>query len=99
MEPYLNTRAVAAAMAAVSPPTAPLVLAEPAPPSLRLYTQRNLVVGDSLAAALREWRAADSLIYVAFRPAREHDVARAAGEPLEILLRTPAMVLARLRTR
>jgi 4-amino-4-deoxy-L-arabinose transferase-like glycosyltransferase len=99
MEDYLNTRAVAEAMASASPATAPLVLADPAPASLRFYSRRNLVLGDPFAAALREWRAPDSLTYVAFRPAREREVARTCGEPLEIMLRTPALVLARVRIR
>jgi 4-amino-4-deoxy-L-arabinose transferase-like glycosyltransferase len=99
MEEYLNTRAVAEAMATAAPPSAALVLAEPAPPSLRLYTRRNLVAVDSLASGLYEWRASDSLTYVAFRAEREHEVALAANAPLEIMLRTPAMVLARARVR
>jgi hypothetical protein len=97
MEDYLDTRAVAEAMAAGSPRLAPLVLIEPPPPSLRFYTRRNLVLADSLAESLARWRAEDGLAYLAFRPAREHDVARAAPAPLEILLRTPALVLARVR--
>ncbi|HEY2954384.1 MAG TPA: hypothetical protein VGK89_03935 [Candidatus Eisenbacteria bacterium] len=97
MEDYLGTRAVARAMAAASPPLAPLVLVEPAPPSLRIYTERNLVLADSLETAVRDWRAPDRRTYLAFRPARERDVAREARAPLEILLRTPALVLARVR--
>ena len=97
MEDYLSARAVAEAAAAGSPPLAPIVLIEPAPPSLRLYTQRNLVLAASLEEALREYPAEDRLTYLAFRPAREREVARAAGAPLEILLRTPALVLARVR--
>jgi hypothetical protein len=36
-------------------------------------------------------------VYLAFRPAREHEVARALAMPLEIMLRTPTLVLARVR--
>jgi len=34
-------------------------------------------------------------VYLAFRPSRERDVARRLDAPLEILSRTPALVLAR----
>jgi 4-amino-4-deoxy-L-arabinose transferase-like glycosyltransferase len=99
MEDYLSARAVAEAAAAGSPKLAPIVLIDPAPPTLRLYTQRNLVLAASVEEALRKYPAADRLTYLAFRPAREREVARAAGAPLEILLRTPALVLARVRVR
>lgn len=98
IEDYLNTRSVANAMTVASPQRAPLVLLDPAAPSLRLYARRHLVLADSLDRTLREFRAADSLTYVAFRPMREREFARRAGAPLEILMRTPSLVLARLRT-
>ena len=98
MEGYLNVRDVAEAMTAVSPPHAPLVLVDPPPSSLRLYTRRNLVDGSSLGPSLARFHATDGLTYVAFRPSREHEVARAAPAPLEILIRTPSMVLARVRS-
>jgi hypothetical protein len=97
MESYLSTRSVADAFEAAAPPLAPLVLAEAPPPTLRLYGGHNFVIADSLAPALAEQRAADGMAYLAFRPAREHDVARASGTPLEILLRTPSLVLARVK--
>ena len=97
MEDYLNVREVAQAMASASPDRAPLVLVELPPPSLRLYTRRNLVVADSLGTSLARYRASDGLTYLAFRPAREREVARATQTPLEIMLRTPSMVLARVR--
>jgi 4-amino-4-deoxy-L-arabinose transferase-like glycosyltransferase len=97
MEGYLGTRAVAEATDAILPPRATLVLIDPPPPTLRLYTQRNFVVADSLAEALGEWRAANGFTYLAFRPARERDVARAIPAPPEILLRSPTLVLARAR--
>jgi 4-amino-4-deoxy-L-arabinose transferase-like glycosyltransferase len=97
LEDYLNTRSVAEAMTIASPRRAPLVLVEPAPPSLRVYVRRNLVTADALRPALTAFRAADSLTYLAFRPAREQEVARRVGVPLEILMRTPSLVLARVR--
>ncbi len=97
MESYLSTRSVADAFEAAAPPLAPLVLAEAPPPTLRLYGGHNFVIADSLAPALAEQRAADGMAYLAFRPARERDVARASGTPLEILLRTPSLVLARVK--
>ncbi len=97
MESYLSARGVAEAFEAVAPPLAPLVLAEAPPPSLRIYGGHNFVIADTLATTLAEHRAADGMSYLAFRPAREHDVARASGTPLEILLRTPSLVLARVK--
>lgn len=97
MEDHLSARNVAEALDTVAPPLAPLVLTEAPPPTLRLYGGNNLVVTDSLAASLRELRAADGMAYLAFRPARERDVAHAAGTPLEILLRTPSLILARVK--
>ena len=97
MESYLSTRPVAEATDAVMPPQATLLLVEPPPPSLRLYARRNFVVVDSLAKSLGEWRAADGRAYVAFRPGRERDVAQATPAPLDVLLRTPTLVLARVR--
>jgi 4-amino-4-deoxy-L-arabinose transferase-like glycosyltransferase len=91
IEDYLNTRSVAEAMNLASPARAPLVLIEPAPPSLRVYARRNLVLADSLPPAIREYRASDGEAYVAFRPAREREVARRAQLPLEILDRTPSL--------
>jgi hypothetical protein len=98
MEGYLGTRGVAEATDAILPPLASLVLVDPPPPTLRLYTQRNLVVADSLARALEEWRAEDGRTYVAFRPARERDVTGVAPAPVEVLLRSPALCLARCGT-
>lgn len=99
LEDALDTRHVAAVMERVSPPAAAVVLVEPPPSSLRLYLWRNLVVADTLAVELPRERAADGATYLMFRAAREPEVARAAGAPLEILLRTPGMVLARVRAR
>ena len=96
MEDYFGARAVADAAAAAAPPLASLVLIEPPPPSLRYYARRNLVQAASLAEAFGTYPAEDGRTYLAFRPAREREVARAAQAPLEILLRTPALVLARV---
>ncbi len=96
MEGYLNARAVALTMNRVSPALAPLVLIEPPPPSLRLYAERNLVVASSLPAALDTWRADDGLTYLAFAPSHERDVDRGARATLEIVLRSPSLVLARV---
>jgi 4-amino-4-deoxy-L-arabinose transferase-like glycosyltransferase len=96
MSGYLSAGAVAEAMAVASPERAPLLLLEPPPPSLRLLAPRNLVVAEDLASALERFRAADGLAYVAYRPFREPDVARAAAGPLEIVLRTSSLVLARV---
>ena len=48
-------------------------------------------------AALRDYRAADGMTYLAFRPSREHEVARGVQTPLEILTRTPTLIVARVR--
>jgi 4-amino-4-deoxy-L-arabinose transferase-like glycosyltransferase len=96
LEPWLNTCAAAEAMQAVAPPRAPLVLLEPAPPSLRLLLPHNLVEVRSLAQGMPALAARDGNVYVAFPPAREHEAARTAPAPLEILLRSPTLVLARI---
>jgi hypothetical protein len=96
MSGYFSAGAVAEAMSVTSPERAPLLLLEPPPPSLRLLARRNLVVTADLAPALDRFRATDGLTYVAFRPFRERDVARAASGPLEIVLRTSSLVLARV---
>lgn len=97
MEDWLDTRAAAQAFVAQSPPLAPLVLVGEPPPSLRFYAPRNLVVVAPATGALRDHRAPDGRTYLAFAPAREREVARAARAPLEILARTPSLVVARAR--
>ncbi len=99
MEDWLNTRRAAEAMSAASPPHAPLLVVGAPPPSLRLFADRNLVPVDSLAADVRNASAEDDHAYMAFRPARERWVARTVDAPLEILMRTPTLVLARVRVR
>lgn len=94
---YLNAQPVAAAMNARAPRFATLVLLEPPPASLLLELKHNTTVADSLAPALADAVASDSSAYVAFPPPRERDVAAAARGPLDVLLRTPTLVLARVR--
>jgi 4-amino-4-deoxy-L-arabinose transferase-like glycosyltransferase len=96
MEDYLNTRSVASAMNERAPALAPLAMIGPAPPSLRVYCTRNLVVTTPAIAMLRQLRAADGLTYVAFEPDRESDVAKDVGVPLEIVARSASLVLARV---
>jgi 4-amino-4-deoxy-L-arabinose transferase-like glycosyltransferase len=97
LEPWLNTREAAESMLAVAPPRAPLVLLEPAPPSLRLLLPRNLVLVRSLARPLAELAGRDGNVYLAFPPDREREAARTAPAPIEILVRTPTLVLARVQ--
>ena len=97
MEDWLDTRTAAAVLDAAAPAGAPVVLVETPPPSLRWYAERPLVVAATGPQTLRAQRADDGMTYLAFRPAREHDVAGDAEMPLEILVRTPTLVIARVR--
>ena len=97
MEDWLGTRTAAQALEVAAPPRAPLVLPDAPPPSLRFYARRDLVVTSPGPDVLRGCRASDGMTYLAFRPAREREVARVARTPLEILARTPALVLARVK--
>jgi 4-amino-4-deoxy-L-arabinose transferase-like glycosyltransferase len=97
MEDWLNARAAAQAFATAAPPRALLATIGPPPPSLRFYAQHDLVAVPPAPESLREARAADGMTYLAFAPSREHEVARGVGVPLEILTRTPALVVARVR--
>jgi 4-amino-4-deoxy-L-arabinose transferase-like glycosyltransferase len=96
MEDWLNTRAVAEALDHAAPERATLVLTEPPRPSLRVFTPRNLVVESDVHGAVERFRAVDGLTYVGFRPATETRVTRETTGPLEIVLRTPTLVLARV---
>ena len=96
MESWINVRDVAEAMEMASPRDARLVLLEPAAPSLDYYLARDLVTADTLAATLERNRASDGLAYLAFRPRREIEVSRHAHGILEIVTRTPSLVLARV---
>lgn len=97
MEDWLNTRTASQALEVAAPRRAPLVVVGEPPPSLRFYVRRELVVVPPGPGALREHRATDGMTYLAFAPAREREVARGAQTPLEILTRTPTLVLARVR--
>lgn len=101
MEDWLNARRVAEALNVTAPEYASLVLIAPPRPSIRLYGARNIVVnpgahGEGLAETLEAHRARDGLAYLAFRPYREPLVTEAVEGPLEIVLRTPTLVLARV---
>lgn len=96
MSDYLQTGSVADAVNAVAPAGAALVLVDPAPPSLLLTLKHSTVRAGALRETLRGARAADGHAYIAFRPLREHEIARDAQAPLEILMRTPSLVLARV---
>ena len=64
---------------------------------LRLSTLcHDLSLGPLDTEALARFRASDGLAYIAFPPRLERDVAAHAGGTLEIVVRTPSMVLARL---
>jgi 4-amino-4-deoxy-L-arabinose transferase-like glycosyltransferase len=98
LEGYVSAAPVAAAMNGVTTPVTPLLLVEPPPASLRLGLGRHFIVPAGLAAAMRALQGDGGWAYVAYPPRRESEVARAASPaPLEILLRTPALVLARVR--
>lgn len=96
MQDYLHARTVAEEMNLGSPRLAPLVLLEPPPPSLRFYLARNLRVADPPDAALADARASDGFAYVAFRPAREREMRRGVARGLEVIRRTPTLLLARV---
>jgi 4-amino-4-deoxy-L-arabinose transferase-like glycosyltransferase len=97
MEDWLDTRATVQALEVAAPPRAPLVVVGVPPPSLRFYARHDLVEATPEPAALRDYRAADGMTYLAFRPSREREVARGVQTPLEILMRTPALIVARVR--
>lgn len=97
LEDYMTALPVAEAFAATAPAGAPLLVLGPIPPSLRLHAGSHLVEPENLARGLRDLPRAGGFAYVAFRPAREREVARAAAPfPIEILMRTPAWALARV---
>jgi 4-amino-4-deoxy-L-arabinose transferase-like glycosyltransferase len=96
MEDWLNTRAVAGAFERVAPAGAALVVDEAPRPSLRYYATANVVPAAELEKTIAANRASDGLTYLAFRPFNERRVASRTGGPLEIVLRTPTLVLARV---
>ena len=101
---YLTTQAVSQAMALAAPPATPLALLGPPPPSLRLRIPGPLVEltyaprKADLVRELERARGEDGHVYVAFREEHQSLLARAVSpRPIEILVRTPALVLARIR--
>jgi hypothetical protein len=91
---------VAEAMAARSPARASLVLVEPAPPSLRLLTRRNLVLASDPVAALEatpSHAATDGFVYVALRGTPSLEALQRASAHVEVLARTPLLTLVRAR--
>ena len=97
MEEYFNARTVAEAMNQASPPQAPLARLAPDLPSLRLYCRHNVVGVDSLGAReVSDLRAADGMVYLVFQSGNESEIARTAATPIEIMRRTPSLVLARI---
>jgi hypothetical protein len=96
LEDFLSTRSVVEAMNVGSPSDATLALLEPPPPTLRLYLERPTAQVAAPEDALRAVRSPDGRVYLAFRPARERETARRLGTPLEILARSPTLVLARV---
>ncbi|MEO5989706.1 MAG: hypothetical protein ABIU54_12940 [Candidatus Eisenbacteria bacterium] len=96
LEPWLNTREVVMALNHTAPPNATVLMPEEPPPSFRLLAHRNLVVTSALGPAAATLAARDGRVYVVFRPAREREVVKALREPVEILLRSPSLVLARV---
>ncbi len=97
LEPYLNTRAVSARVEHDAPPGAALVIFEPPPPSLRIDAVHNFVREPIDRGAILRWRTADGAAWIAYRPIRERNLIAALGNAPEVLVRTPALVLARVR--
>jgi hypothetical protein len=98
LEGYITSRPVALAIERQVPPRAALVLFDEPPPSLRFLARRHLVQAAWYASPVAAPRAADGYVYLAFRPAREQQVTSrvAAGHGrIEVLARTPGLVLAR----
>lgn len=97
MERWLSAADIAAKMNAVAPPFAPLVVLDPDPPTLRLHLERNIARARDVTDALRNFAAEDGATYLAFRPAKEREVTAAAPGRIQILDRSPTLVLARVR--
>ncbi len=96
LEPWLNTSEVVQALDHTAPSNAAVLMPEEPPPSFRLLAHRNLVVTSALRQAAAPLMARDGRVYVVFRPAREREVVQALQEPVEILMRSPSLVLARV---
>ncbi len=96
LEPWLNTSEVVQALDHTAPSNAAVLMPEEPPPSFRLLAHRNVVVTSALRQAAAPLMARDGRVYVVFRPAREREVVQALQEPVEILMRSPSLVLARV---
>jgi len=96
LEDFLSARSVAEAMNLGSPPNARLALLEPPPATLRLYLERPTQIIATPESALQTAAPSDRHVYLAFRPSREREAARRLRTPLEILARSPSMVLVRV---
>ena len=103
IEGYVTARPFALAVERAVPTRAALVLFDDPPPSLRFLTRHHFVRADGYPTLLAAPRAADGFVYFAYRPAREVAVRdRMAAESngrasLEVLARSPGLVLARAR--
>jgi len=73
------------------------VIFEPPPPSLRIDAVHNFVREPIDRGAILRWRTADGAAWIAYRPIRERNLIAALGNAPEVLVRTPALVLARVR--
>jgi 4-amino-4-deoxy-L-arabinose transferase-like glycosyltransferase len=96
LEDFLSARTVAEAMNIGSPADATLALLESPPATLRLYLERHTTMVEKPEQALTSVVSPDRHVYLAFRPARERETARRLATPLEILARSPSLVLARV---
>jgi len=96
LEDFLSTRTVAEAMNVGSPRNTTLALLETPPPTLRLYLERPTTTVAAPESAFAIATPAERHVYLAFRPSRERDAARRLATPLEILARTPTLVLVRV---
>ncbi len=96
LEPWLNTSEVAQALDHAAPANAAVLSPEEPPPSFRLLAHRNIVVTSALGEAAKTLAARDGRVYVVFRPAREREVVGALHGAVEILIRSPSLVLARV---
>jgi len=98
----LGTHALAVAAEQSMPPWAPLVVFEEPPPSVRFEVRHNIVRAEWLGGDLERVRAEDGRVYVAYRPSLERELPARLGHPaglpapLEVLARTPNLVLARI---
>ncbi len=102
-EGYLTARPFAVAIERSMPPAATLALFDDAPASLLFLSRHPSVRAHSLEDAYATPRATDGYVYLAYRPSHEAEMRKvvATHEPrlgaLEVLARTPGLVLARIK--